>query len=66
MPFRSCQPLILLVLLTGWGCGSSDGPQRVPLHGVITAAEISGPLTGTISLQPVSGTSGPAANGMIT
>ncbi len=46
------------------GCGG-DGPNRIPLTGIVSAPEIVGALNGTISLLPDSGTKGPAANGLV-
>jgi len=52
------------VLFLG-GCSGPDGPVRVPLEGIISAADIPGDLNGTISLLPDGGTKGPAANGLV-
>jgi hypothetical protein len=52
-----------LLLLTG--CSGQEGPERIPLEGIISGAEIAGDLNGTISLLPSAETKGPAANGLI-
>lgn len=47
------------------GCSRQDGPVRIPLEGIVSAADIAGDLNGTISLLPAEDTKGPAANGLI-
>ena len=60
-----------LLLGIGWpilaavGCGGDEGPQRVPLSGSVTLADIPDNLQGTVSLMPEGDTKGPAANGII-
>ncbi|MEZ6129253.1 MAG: hypothetical protein R3C59_11265 [Planctomycetaceae bacterium] len=55
----------LLCFLCVCGCGGPEGPVRIPLAGLISAADIPGGLNGTISLLPHGETKGPAANGLI-
>jgi len=55
----------LLCGLLLMGCSGPDGPERIPLEGIISGAEIAGDLNGTISLLPSAETKGPAANGLI-
>ena len=57
--------LVFCVSVFAAGCGGNDGPVRVPLEGSVTSTDIPGDLNGTISLQPASGTKGPAANGLV-
>lgn len=58
--YRFAMCMLLLV-----GCSGQDGPERVPLEGIVSAADIAGDLNGTISLMPGEETKGPAANGLI-
>jgi len=56
--------VLLLSLSAMTGCGSEDGPQRVPVSGAVFVG--GRPLeAGTVRLVPIDGTKGPMASGAI-
>lgn len=61
-----CSPILLLLvfLYATSGCGSPDGPKRIPFSGTAT---LNGESldAGSISVIPAEGHDGPAANGSI-